>query len=721
MQDSDSSVDEFAPPEQEDDEGDEFMEEDATAPDEEDDDSQTVSDDEDAPRGESICDIDSDLGSDIPRSKRKGKPSGLKSSTAALSKVVGHGRNQTRKMATAAGGKTRQRMIEDWMKGGQEQRFRTFFGPTVEDMYPVLQTKDHWTKQLTLPSRDEGNLRRSFFASAEAGEKDVKSTRKWYADAGREAFSKGQKSKMITEEEGRGYMVNDGPETTNFLLGGVKQPNIYTLKKGEYMSLSTPFQPASTRRGWMFNLGARIQEAQWVPNEKGSTQYLAVAVEQKRPGKPKHKPMENPKASAFTASKPFSSAIQIWAFDAVSNGRMDPSKPPRLENVICTEWGAPRFFQWWPIGAKDVVEPDVQDNVRLGLLAGVWSDGKLRILDVTFQKLASSQKPSYVHYAEAAFELEMPETIPTCLHWLSGTSLAAATASGSLAIWSLNRNNGLTTKPWFYKQIADTYILSLSSGYPSRPQMISVTTADGFARLFDLRSPALDACSAARGRALVLCQGWHEHTQSFVMADEHYLLKHSSIRRFHGNMYSMRLASAIVCCATSPVHPGVLVGCADGTVETSNTAPKIFNVKQLPWQQIWFKHEWRPPIEQLNLTLPEPSPAQTDSNIQQAGPSAAKKMAAQARPIGITMPPSSSNVPASVLSKPLTRIAEGYKPRQLGMTEESTRAKYDMKFITVYEEKSAIIKMAWNPNLKFGTWAVAGSNSGYLRVEDIGV
>jgi transcription factor C subunit 6 len=43
------------------------------------------------------------------------------------------------------------------------------------------------------------------------------------------------------------------------------------------------------------------------------------------------------------------------------------------------------------------------------------------------------------------------------------------------------------------------------------------------------------------------------------------------------------------------------------------------------------------------------------------------------------------------------------------------------KGITVFEEKSAVTALAWNPNLKYGMWAVAGLGSGLLRVEDVGV
>jgi len=75
-----------------------------------------------------------------------------------------------------------------------------------------------------------------------------------------------------------------------------------------------------------------------------------------------------------------------------------------------------------------------------------------------------------------------------------------------------------------------------------------------------------------------------------------------------------------------------------------------------------------------------------------------------------------------ILSQPLTRITEGYKAVQIGTEgpDDVKRYKEGFKFITTFEKNSAISTLAWNPNLKFGTWAAAGTEGGYLRVEDLG-
>ena len=629
--------------------------------------------------------------------------------------------------------KLRTRGVADFSKaGGQEIRLKDLFGPGNEDLKPILATRDYWYSQETMPLRQSGGLKRSFFENQDARDKDVQTTRRWYADSGRSAFARGQKSRRLSAEDGKSYLTNPGPDSLNMLLGTINDPRLLSLKKHAFINVGEPFKEGSVRRGWLFNLGSRVREAQWAADEESSTQYLAVAVEQNPPGR-QPKPLENPNAPAFSATKRYSASIQIWGFEATEDGELDSSKTPRLEIVICTDWGAPRHFRWCLAQAVDGSElSDDEESVHIGLLAGIWSDGRLRILDVHIPKSdRNTTEPLYLHYSQAAFDISFPHTIPTCLHWLSGTTLAVGTAAGTVAIWTLTRPDTFTSvetkdhnpKPWFYQQLADTYILTISSGWPSQPHFLSISIADGFARLFDLRSPHADSTASIRGRTLCLTQAWHEQTQSFAMPDEHYILKHNPIRRYYHNLYTMRSESSITRIATSPVHPGVLIGGAEGNVEASNPIGRITNYKIIPWQQKWFMHEWRRPVEQLVV---KPAAPGEDTEMVEGGPVEPPLDPATANDnSAATSESASNNIPQSILSQPLVRITEGYKATQPGIQHSITSKKVTNpevgKGLTIYEEQSAITALAWNPNLKFGTWAVAGMGSGLLRVEDVGV
>ncbi|KAL1610241.1 hypothetical protein SLS60_001906 [Paraconiothyrium brasiliense] len=734
--------DEFVPPAEEDDDLDEFVADEEAEEDEE----QTKEDEDNdlsvkdfvnvSRRGSSINEPDVALGSVPTTPIRSAKTGSLRTTGLSGVRCVGTpgvaGARYIPIGAKAAGAPTtttRQRAVGEWREGGQESRLKNLFGPTSENLRPVFETKKRWLSQETLPSRSYKHLAFSPFVAEEARAKDITGLRQWYANFGRAAFARGQQTRRMTEEEAQGYLVNPGPDSLDLLMGSLDIQRVFSINKGHYMSATTPFVADNKRRGWLFHLGSRIQDAEWAPNEQGSTQYLAVIVEQDDMTLKKHKHLGNPKAPAFTPTHSFPASIQIWAFESTETGSLDPNKEPRLTLVICTDWGAPKTIKWWTIGAQDILEQDLDGSVHLGLLAGIWSDGTVRILDVSLDQ--STEKPSetqYVHYTRAAIELafndpgstdragklvEKLSTLPTCLCWLSPTTFAVGTASGNVVIWSLTQpgmfpfSNSSDTErhrpqPWFHKQLADTYIITVSSGYPSRPQFLSLTTADGFARLIDLRAPVADAISSPRGRMLVHSQSWHEHTQSFVMVDEYYMLKHSTLRRYHQAIYTYRTDSTLTAVATSPVHPAVLIGTSDGSVAATNGLCKILNAKEIPWSQTWFKHEWRKPMKggeteiDANLAVPLDKWGGGD------GPS----------PTDIAM-----------LSRPLTRITEGYKPVQTSMQypDSTKRHKDGAKFITIFEENSAATRVAWNPNLRCGTWAVAGMQSGMLRVEDLGV
>lgn len=613
--------------------------------------------------------------------------------------------------------KLRSRGIADFSgKGGQEARLKDLFGPAHVDLRPILKTRDDWRLQETMPLRESG-LKRSPFENTKARAKDEELVQAWYARGGREDFKKGQETSTLSPEQGTAYMLNDGAKAINVLMGKTTCPRQYSLDKNSFVNIADPHEDKEDRKGWLLNLGARIQDAQWMTVEDGNRQYLAVAVEQRDKEGQEPAPMEQSTAPAFSATAPFPASIQIWAFESTRDCALDLSKRPRLALVICTDWGAPKQFRWSPVTPHDRDMPlDGHGTFDVGLLAGIWSDGRVRVLNIEIATSdAEMSEPTYTHFTKAAFDTSIPQTVPTCMHWLSPSTFAVGTAAGTLAIWTLTRpgtlsstmSNGGCSRPWLYKQVGDTYVLTLLSGWPSQPQFVSVTTADGFARLYDIRSPDADTVASVRGRVLVATQAWHEHTQSFIMPDEYYMLKHNNIRRFYHNVYSSRAESSIVRVAASPVHPGVLIAGAHGAIFATNPVGRVVNTKAVPWQQTWFVHEWRPPVEEMVVKPSTQDTEMQDEDIQEV-PS-----------------PNASRVPASARSEPMVRITEGYRATQPGIAYSTTSKKKPetetSTLITIFEEKSSISALSWNPNLKFGTWAAAGMNSGLLRVEDIGV
>lgn len=209
------------------------------------------------------------------------------------------------------------------------------------------------------------------------------------------------------------------------------------------------------------------------------------------------------------------------------------------------------------------------------------------------------------------------------------------------------------------------------------------------------------------------------------MPDEHYILKHTPIRRYYHNLYSMRLESSITRVATSPVHPAMLVASVEGIVEASNPIGRIANYKTIPWQQKWFVHEWRRPVDELVV---KPAPVEDIAMPDVDATETPNTPSAERHDVASTIVSASipKEVPSQeILSHPLARITEGYRAVQPGIQHSVASKKPNNpemnKGLTIYEAKSAVTALAWNPNLQYGTWAVAGMADGLLRVENIGV
>jgi transcription factor C subunit 6 len=337
----------------------------------------------------------------------------------------------------------------------------------------------------------------------------------------------------------------------------------------------------------------------------------------------------------------------------------------------------------------------------LGLLAGVWKDGAVRVLDVVIPNQSST---AYLYISKACFESKPLDTICTTITWLSTRAIAAGCANGHVAIWdiptsiSLDQQDGLSSKvgpnppPWFYRQFHETCISNLTSGYPSRPFAIFTKSVDGHSRLTDLRDPRSDSVFPKRIRLNQPIIAWHDGTQQLLNTDENGEVFSHFMRMFHVRETMIRWDSLITDIATSELHPIILTGCADGTVGAINASKRIRSSRLStlpPSRQVWFKYEWRGPVrEEWELAKPNADDEPVDDDI---------------------------------LTNPLGRFTDGYKVERMVPTTTKINVSQGVPYATIYEGPSAITKVSWNPNLSFGTWAAAATGSGLVRVEDLAV
>lgn len=316
---------------------------------------------------------------------------------------------------------------------------RLTFGADYGDKVSFVYHRDRWSKGLdvTLPSRrtlgkEYTTPSYGYGRTFGVNEEDVahESTKGWdwyYKETVGGQFRKRQKLERVGADEGnRVYIPKPKNAKHTVFLGPAQKQKVYELEQGASLSLgdawdrmepgkkisrkksdnagaeemeglaaqenvSTEAEDSSrkVREGWVINIGQKINCLDWAPNQEGNMQYLAISTsaEQPMPGEDSEDELEA--APAFSPSEPSPASIQIWTFEAWGNDDtiqgIYTKTVPALRAVICTNWGEVRQFAWCPM-PRMMREEDADDAVDLGLLAGIWGDGKLRVLHVQLNK-----------------------------------------------------------------------------------------------------------------------------------------------------------------------------------------------------------------------------------------------------------------------------------------------------------------------------------------------
>ena len=140
----------------------------------------------------------------------------------------------------------------------------------------------------------------------------------------------------------------------------------------------------------------------------------------------------------------------------------------------------------------------------------------------------------------------------------------------------------------------------------------------------------------------------------------------------------------------------------------TNPLRRVTESKVDIWQQTWFAHEWRrPPDEELSRQLDPTDQPSASHGVEQIS----------------SAPDKGANV-LIVEENGISRMLDGFKAERISLAVDGrTAQRYNQldgtHFATIFEEKSAITALAWNPNPHVGGWAAAGMGDGLLRVENI--
>ena len=287
------------------------------------------------------------------------------------------------------------------------------FGTDYRDLLAIIYERDRWRKGVdsTFPTRSsldevedipDYGVGRSFGVDPQLMKIERTRGWDWYYDAnvGARLRQKQQFATIGEDAASRTYLPLPKKDAHTVIIGPARKQEVFKLRQNESVNFGQAwpelehqggFESGETQRkareGWILNTGSKIQCLDWAPNQRGLTQYLAVVApisdEQK-------KSLANPeevKTPTFSSSHQDPSALQIWAFRARQDGgmtkRLDMDFKPMLRLALCTDWGDLRRISWCPV-ARDLREEDEQEGALAGtgLIAGVWADGCVRVLDV---------------------------------------------------------------------------------------------------------------------------------------------------------------------------------------------------------------------------------------------------------------------------------------------------------------------------------------------------
>ncbi|KAL8686222.1 MAG: hypothetical protein Q9218_007261, partial [Villophora microphyllina] len=297
-------------------------------------------------------------------------------------------------------------------RGSKSDYLYSLFGDTTRDLVHMARSRDQWCDAATLPRRpNESGSRgmRHLFSYTEE-KRYMEATVGWdwyYQHGGRQYLESIQQSHPLSRSEANKLIPQPSHSHRTLFMGPYGRQTRFDLQFLQSMPLceawhraphpqidgtNGPGRPKSkpAREGWLFNVGTGIRCLDWAPNHSGDTQYLALSTFQP---KSNEKFGQSKFSPAFTPQS-FPSSIQIWSFSsseaADRKSLLDPETPPLLRLVIGFDWGDAKHLTWCPM-PRIFREEERKGKVPVGLLAGVWSDGHVRVIDVQLGNMESQE------------------------------------------------------------------------------------------------------------------------------------------------------------------------------------------------------------------------------------------------------------------------------------------------------------------------------------------
>jgi transcription factor C subunit 6 len=286
------------------------------------------------------------------------------------------------------------------------------FGSDERDLLSAMYMRDRWFRGIDacLPTRfaleqpEGSDYGYGPTLGIEPADVETERTTGWdwlYNDTGKKLRKKQTLSKISETDALQNYFPAPKNEKHTVLMGPANQQTPIHLGYRESYNFGEIWkdikarksdQSAQTqvREGWLMNFGSKVQCMAWAPNQDGLSQYMAVVAPLSDEQKKIYHPAGSEPLSPFYPTPPYSCALQLWEFKGKKTGErtntLNMDFEPRLRLALCSEWGDLRRMAWCPMGRERRREDETGDREHIGLLAGIWGDGFLRVVDVSIQR-----------------------------------------------------------------------------------------------------------------------------------------------------------------------------------------------------------------------------------------------------------------------------------------------------------------------------------------------
>lgn len=353
-------------------------------------------------------------------------------------------------------------------------------------------------------------------------------------------------------------------------------------------------------------------------------------------------------------------------------------------------------------------------------------------------------------YESAAFASSPPDTICTCLTWLSADLLVAGCSDGHVAIWSMTKclqaqrialdatGQSSSSVPFWYHSLHSTYIISVAAHQPYPGEYITTNGVDGKVRLTSIRNPYSDSAYGSRERHLMPPLVYSPHILGIYEIDETDGLRARPLRHMPVSRAVGRAPAQVLCIDAGKVHPTLLFGCADGNAILTNPMRRMY-IRRLTderveaWQQTWFRHEFVPTnrsqptdyttslqrdLQGTSYIRPRPGTSRFLESFKLEAVSLMRNIQPIKDDNSKKRQDPEAGVEAASFSSPEKKKK---KTKQRRQQEEENIVGFEDVQVAIFEEEQAVTCLCWNPNIQTGGWAAAGMANGLIRVEDLAV